>query len=140
MSRLAAQHQSVNLGQGFPDDEGPESMKKVVGSAVIDYHNQYPPLLGLPELRQAVAAHSKRYTGLKVDWQTQTLVTVGATEALAAAFMGLMNPGDEASLYHSVCSIDVPMTWRRAFTLAECSQLLSCPLPVAVTSLSFITY
>lgn len=95
MSRLAQQHNSVNLGQGFPDDEGPESMKKIVGDATLEYSNQYPPMLGVPELRQAVARHSAAFDGLDVNWQTECLVSVGATEGLCAAFMGLLNPGDE---------------------------------------------
>ncbi len=61
----------------------------------MELSNQYPPLMGVPELRQAVARHSLKYSGLEVDWQTETLITVGATEALAAAFLGLLNEGDE---------------------------------------------
>lgn len=57
--------------------------------------NQYPPMMGVPELRQAVARHSVRFAGLEADWQTETVITVGATEALAAAFLGLLNEGDE---------------------------------------------
>lgn len=57
--------------------------------------NQYPPMMGVPELRQAVARHSARFAGLEADWQTETVITVGATEALAAAFLGLLNEGDE---------------------------------------------
>ncbi len=66
-----------------------------MGQAVYDFPNQYPPALGIPELRKAVAAHSERFSGLPVDWQTEAIVTVGATEALASAFMGLLNEGDE---------------------------------------------
>ncbi|KAK9813470.1 hypothetical protein WJX73_000730 [Symbiochloris irregularis] len=99
MTELAIKHQSVNLGQGFPDDEGPESMKRIVGEASRERHNQYPPTGGIPELRQAVARHSERYVGLPVNWQTETLITVGATEALAAAFLGLVNPGDEVIIF-----------------------------------------
>lgn len=95
MSRLAAQHNSVNLGQGFPDEEGPASMKKLASSTLYEHHNQYPALRGVPELRQAVAQHSGRQHGLDVDWETEVLITVGATEGIAACFMGLLNPGDE---------------------------------------------
>ncbi|KAK9840109.1 hypothetical protein WJX74_003508 [Apatococcus lobatus] len=95
MTNLANEFGSVNLGQGFPDEEGPESMKQIVGKAVYDFPNQYPPALGIPELRKAIATHSKRFSGLPVDWQTETVVTVGATEALASAFMGFLNEGDE---------------------------------------------
>lgn len=96
MSALAVQHNAVNLGQGFPDDEGPESMKRIAGEALLPpFHNQYPPMLGLPELRQAVANHSQREQGIEVDWATEVLVTVGATEGIAACFLGLINAGDE---------------------------------------------
>jgi aspartate/methionine/tyrosine aminotransferase len=81
--------------QGFPDEEGPQAMLEVAGEALIQHHNQYPPMMGLPETRQAVAEHSQRYCGLPLDWASETLITVGATEALAAAFLGLLNPGDE---------------------------------------------
>lgn len=95
MSALAVEHQSVNLGQGFPDDEGPASMKDVAARSLVEHSNQYPSLLGVPELRQAVAAHSERCQGLPIDPATEALVTVGATEGIAAAFMALVNPGDE---------------------------------------------
>jgi len=77
--------------------EGPESMKKAASSALYEHSNQYPPMMGVPELRQAVAAHSRRQAGIEVDWQGEALVTVGATEALAAAFLALLNAGDEVS-------------------------------------------
>ncbi|KAG1675147.1 hypothetical protein FOA52_003370 [Chlamydomonas sp. UWO 241] len=99
MSMLARKHESVNLGQGFPDDEGPYSMKAVAADALTSFPNQYPPLLGVPELRQAVAAHSQREQGIPVDWATETLITVGATEGIAACFMGLLNPGDEVIIF-----------------------------------------
>lgn len=95
MSKLAAAHQSVNLGQGFPDAEGPESMKRAAADALLSHHNQYPPMMGVPELRQAVARHSAREQDIPCDWASETLVTVGATEGIAAVFMGLCNAGDE---------------------------------------------
>lgn len=114
MSLLAAKHQSVNLGQGFPDNEleGPESMKKVVVSSLYEHSNQYPPMMGVPELRQAVAAHSGRHAGIPVDWQTETLVTSGATEALAAAFLALLNAGDEVIFFAPLYDSYLPMAWR----------------------------
>ncbi|GBF97164.1 aminotransferase [Raphidocelis subcapitata] len=99
MSKLAAAHQSVNLGQGFPDEEGPAAMKAAAAAALTAHHNQYPPMMGVPELRQAVARHSAREQGIPCDWATETLVTVGATEGIAAAFMGLCNPGDEVIVF-----------------------------------------
>ena len=97
MSALAAQHQSVNLGQGFPDEEGPRSMKDAAAAALREHSNQYPPMPGVPELRAAVARHSARFTGVALDGGggSEVLVTVGATEGIAAAFMGVLNPGDE---------------------------------------------
>eukprot|EP00878_Enallax_costatus_P046544 GHUV01056674.1.p1 GENE.GHUV01056674.1~~GHUV01056674.1.p1 ORF type:complete len:118 (-),score=21.29 GHUV01056674.1:147-500(-) len=99
MSKLANQHAAVNLGQGFPDSEGPETMKEIAAKALYEQSNQYPSLLGVPELRQAVARHSADQQQIPCDWQTETLITVGATEGLAAAFMGLCNSGDEVIVF-----------------------------------------
>ncbi|KAA6425183.1 MAG: transaminase [Trebouxia sp. A1-2] len=99
MTNLAIKHKTINLGQGFPDEEGPDKMKQLVGAATIDQHNQYPPMFGIPELRQAVARHSKAYGGIDVQWDTETLVTVGATEAIAASFLGILNEGDEVIMF-----------------------------------------
>lgn len=96
MSALATEHGAINLGQGFPDDEGPDDVRAVAARALIDGPNQYPPMPGLPALRQAVAASNKRFYGLDVDWQKQVLVTSGATEALNDCLIALLNPGDEA--------------------------------------------
>ena len=96
MSSLAVKHGAINLGQGFPDDEGPDDVRAVAAKALIDGPNQYPPMPGLPALRQAVAATNKRFYGLDVDWQKQVLVTSGATEALNDCLIALLNPGDEA--------------------------------------------
>ena len=96
MSMLAREHGSINLGQGFPDEDGPDALKSHVSRVMVEQPNQYPPMPGLPELRQAVAAHNKRFYGLDIDWQTQVLVTSGATEALAASmqdiFISASNP------------------------------------------------
>ncbi len=97
MTNLAVKHETINLGQGFPDEEGPDRMKQLVGAATTEHHNQYPPMFGIPELRQAVARHSKTYSGVGVQWDTETLVTVGATEAIAASFLGILNEGDEVN-------------------------------------------
>ncbi|KAL4431641.1 hypothetical protein ABPG77_001483 [Micractinium sp. CCAP 211/92] len=114
MSLLAAKHNSTNLGQGFPDNEleGPEGMKKAATAAMYDHSNQYPPMVGVPELRQAVAAHSARQTGIQVDWQGEALVTVGATEALAAAFLALLNAGDEVIFFAPLYDSYLPMAAR----------------------------
>ena len=98
MSALAREHSAVNLGQGFPDDRGPLELRQAGSDYLIDGHNQYPPMMGTPALRQAVAAHDARWYGLDVDWQTEVLVTSGATEALLDCFLGLLEAGDEVVL------------------------------------------
>ena len=98
MSRLAREHDAINLGQGFPDGNGPDDVRAAAASALENRPNQYPPMLGVPELRQAVAAHNARFYGLEVDWQSEVMITSGATEALAASLFGLINPGDEVVL------------------------------------------
>jgi N-succinyldiaminopimelate aminotransferase len=95
MSALAVQTDSVNLGQGFPDTDGPEQVVDAVVRALHSGHNQYAPGIGIPELRAAIAGHQKRWYGLEVDADTEVAVTTGATEAIAAALLGLVDPGDE---------------------------------------------
>jgi N-succinyldiaminopimelate aminotransferase len=96
MSALAVETGSINLGQGFPDTDGPVEIATAAAEAVLAGRgNQYPPGPGVPELRQAIAAHQKRFYGLDVDPDTEILVTAGATEAIAAALLALLEPGDE---------------------------------------------
>jgi N-succinyldiaminopimelate aminotransferase len=96
MSALAVATGSINLGQGFPDTDGPAELAQAAAEAVLAGRgNQYPPGAGVPELRQAIAAHQKRFYGLEVDPDTEVLVTAGATEAIAAAMLALLEPGDE---------------------------------------------
>jgi len=95
MSALAVRTGAINLGQGFPDSDGPEAVLAGAVSAIRGGGNQYPPGRGMPELRAAVAAHQKRFYGLEVDPETEVLVTAGATEAIAATVMALCEPGDE---------------------------------------------
>ncbi|MEM7443458.1 MAG: aminotransferase [Pseudomonadota bacterium] len=112
MSRLAMQHKAVNLGQGFPDGRGPEDVVQKAAEAVVYGWNQYPPMLGLPELRQAVADHDRRFYGIEADWQTEVMVTTGATEALAACLLGLIEPGDEIVLFQPMYDAYAPMVRR----------------------------
>lgn len=112
MSRLAMAHKAVNLGQGFPDVDGPLDIRKVAADALIDGPNQYPPMLGIPDLRQAVAAANKRFYGLDIDWQSQVIVTSGATEALADCLMALVEPGDEVILIEPLYDCYLPMVKR----------------------------
>ncbi|MFI7408576.1 pyridoxal phosphate-dependent aminotransferase [Streptomyces sp. NPDC049627] len=96
MSALALRTGSINLGQGFPDTDGPEEVREAAVRALRDGRgNQYPPGPGIPELRTAVAAHQERRYGLSYDPDTEVLVTAGATEAIAAALLALLEPGDE---------------------------------------------
>lgn len=95
MSALAARTGAANLGQGFPDADGPEWIREAAVDAIRDGANQYPPGRGVPELRAAVARHQRRHYGLELDPSTEVLVTAGATEALATAVLALAGAGDE---------------------------------------------
>src|SRR5487761_1468120 len=96
MSALAVETGSVNLGQGFPDTDGPSAVAQAAANAVLDGRgNQYPPGPGVPELRKAIADHQRRFYGLGYDPAAEILVTAGATEAIAAAMLALVEPGDE---------------------------------------------
>ena len=116
MSALATEHRAINLGQGFPDEEGPEDIRRAAADAIMSGTNQYPPMLGLPELRQAVAAHNRHFYGLDVDWQSEVMVTSGATEALADCFLGLIEPGDEVILIEPLYDSYLPMVRRAGGT------------------------
>ncbi|MGO9069134.1 pyridoxal phosphate-dependent aminotransferase [Mycobacterium sp.] len=98
MSALAARVGAVNLGQGFPDEDGPPEMLKAAQDAIAEGVNQYPPGIGIAALREAVAAQRTRTFGIDYDPATEILVTVGATEAIAAAVLGLVEPGSEVIL------------------------------------------
>ncbi|HEX5345591.1 MAG TPA: aminotransferase class I/II-fold pyridoxal phosphate-dependent enzyme, partial [Pseudonocardiaceae bacterium] len=98
MTALAARTGAVNLGQGFPDTDGPAGMLEVARSAIASGHNQYPPGSGIPELRNAVAEQRAACYGLVHDPDTEVLVTVGATEAISAALLALVGQGDEVLL------------------------------------------
>ena len=95
MSALAARVGAVNLGQGFPDEDGPAAMLKTAENAIAEGVNQYPPGLGIAPLREAIAAQRKRHFGTEYDPDTEVLVTVGATEAIAASVIGLVEPGSD---------------------------------------------
>ena len=95
MSALALRTGSVNLGQGFPDTDGPPEVLAAAIAAIRAGHNQYPPGLGIPALRQAIADHQQRYYGLSHDPDREVLVTAGATEAIAAAILAICDTGDE---------------------------------------------
>jgi aspartate/methionine/tyrosine aminotransferase len=112
MSRLAQEHDAVNLGQGFPDGNGPPDVVAAATDYLENGVNQYPSMMGIPPLRQAVAHNNKRFYGLDVDWQTEIMVTSGATEALAACLFGLIEPGDELVLIEPLYDSYLPIVQR----------------------------
>jgi aspartate/methionine/tyrosine aminotransferase len=109
MSALANQHGAINLGQGFPDTEGPADVIQAAADALLDQRNQYPPLTGVPELRQAVSAANRRFYGIEADPTTEVVVTSGATEAITACLMALLNPGDEVVLIEPLYDTYLPV-------------------------------
>jgi N-succinyldiaminopimelate aminotransferase len=112
MSQLARETGAVNLGQGFPDDPGPLDVRRKAAEAVVDGWNQYPPMMGLPELREAAAKHYKHWQGLDLDPTTEIMVTSGATEAIAGALMALITPGDEVVLFEPMYDAYLPLVRR----------------------------
>jgi len=122
MSGLARTLGAVNLGQGFPDDPGPEAVRATAADAVLNGYNQYPPMAGLPELRQAVMAHYNATQGLDLDWAGEVTITSGATEALAASFLALIEPGDEVVVFQPFYDAYLPLI-RRAGGVARLVRL-----------------
>ena len=98
MSALAVQHGAINLGQGFPDEDGPIAVREAASRALIEGPNQYPPMRGRIELRKAIAAHARRFYGFDIDPDSDVVVTSGATEALTASIMAMVGAGDEVVL------------------------------------------
>ncbi len=109
MSALAVEHGAINLGQGFPDTEGPEDVVRAAADALLDGRNQYPPMAGVPELRAAVAASNKRFYGIDADPNGEVVVTSGATEAITACLMALLNPGDDVVLIEPLYDTYLPV-------------------------------
>lgn len=109
MSGLARELGAINLGQGFPDSDGPEDIRAEAARALMETSNQYPPMAGLPELRTAIAEHYGRFQGLALDPMSETFVTSGATEALAASIFGLVAPGDEVILIQPLYDAYLPL-------------------------------
>ena len=109
MSALANEHGAINLGQGFPDTDGPPDVIAAAAAALQDGRNQYPPLTGVPELRAAVAAANARFYGITVDPASEVVVTSGATEAITASLMALLNPGDEVVLIEPLYDTYLPV-------------------------------
>jgi N-succinyldiaminopimelate aminotransferase len=109
MSSLARETGAINLGQGFPDDPGPEDVRRAAADAVLNGYNQYPSMMGIPELRSAIATHYKHWQGVDLDATTEVMVTSGATEALAGAILGIVEPGDEVVLFEPMYDAYLPL-------------------------------
>jgi aspartate/methionine/tyrosine aminotransferase len=122
MSTLAQERGAINLGQGFPDEPGPLAIRARAAEETLHGDNQYPPMPGLPALREAVARHYGRVQGLAFDWKSEVTVTSGATEALAASLLGLIAPGDEVVLFQPLYDCYLPMV-RRAGGVARLARL-----------------
>ena len=122
MSALATETGAINLGQGFPDTDGPIEISELAIQAIRNGQNQYPPGLGIPELRKAISAHQKRFYNLDFDFDTEVLVTAGATEGIAASLLALCKPGDEVITFEPyydsyAASIALSGATRRVVTL-----------------------
>jgi aspartate/methionine/tyrosine aminotransferase len=122
MSGLAQDLGAINLGQGYPDESGPEPIRRRAAEESLSGYNQYPPTFGLPGLRQAVAEHYRRRQDLDFDWKSEVTITSGATEALAACFLSLISPGDEVVLFQPLYDSYLPMV-RRAGGVAKLVRL-----------------
>src|SRR5439155_13035491 len=109
MSGLAREFEAVNLGQGFPDEDGSADVRAFAAQSLMEDSNQYPPSPGLLELRLAVADHYRRFQGLDLDGANEVVVASGATEALMAACMALLQPGDEVVLFQPLYDAYLPM-------------------------------
>lgn len=116
MSGLARETGAVNLGQGFPEWDGPEDVRRAAADALMSGPNQYPPMRGTPALREAVAEHYARLQGLDLDWKSEVTITSGATEALAAALLAVLSPGDEVVLFEPMYDSYLPMLRRAGAT------------------------
>lgn len=112
MSKLAIEHKAINLGQGFPDEDGPEEIRAIAAKAMMDGPNQYPPMMGTLELRQAVTDANQRFYGIAVEPEDGVLVTSGATEAINDCLMALINPGDEVVLLEPLYDCYLPLVLR----------------------------
>lgn len=109
MSQAARDLNAINLGQGFPDDPGPLDIRQKAADAVLNGYNQYPSMLGIPELRQAIATHYAHWHGVKLDPMSEVMVTSGATEALTGSILGLIEPGDEVLVFQPMYDSYVPI-------------------------------
>jgi N-succinyldiaminopimelate aminotransferase len=112
MSALASELTAINLGQAFPEWDGPHDVREAAARALLESSNQYPPMRGLPETREAVAEHYREHHGLALDWRTEVIITSGATEAIACALLAVIEPGDEVVLIEPMYDCYWPMVRR----------------------------
>ena len=109
MSQAARDLNAINLGQGFPEDPGPLDVREKAADAVLNGYNQYPSMMGIPELRNAVAKHYAHWHGLKLEPMSEVMITSGATEALTGAILGLVEPGEEVLVFQPMYDSYVPI-------------------------------
>src|SRR3954463_6028890 len=102
MSQAARDNNAINLGQGFPPDPRPEDIRRPAADASLNGYNQDPSMMGIPELRQAIATHYGHWHGLKLDPMTEVMVTSGGPEALPSAILAVVDPGDEVVVFQPV--------------------------------------
>lgn len=112
MSGLARETGAINLGQGFPEEDGPLDVREVAAAAILAGPNQYPPMRGLPALREAVSEHYGRLGDVALDWRTEVTITSGATEAIAAALFAVVSPGDEVVVFEPMYDAYAPLIRR----------------------------
>ena len=109
MSQAARDLNAINLGQGFPEDPGPLDVREKAADAVLNGYNQYPSMMGIPELRNAVAKHYAHWHGLQLEPMSEVMITSGATEALTGSILGLVEPGDEVLVVQPMYDSYVPI-------------------------------
>ena len=109
MSQLSRDNNAINLGQGFPDHPGPDDIRQAAADAVINGYNQYPSMMGIPELRQAIATHYQHWHKLTLDPMTEVMVTSGGTEALTSSIMSVVQPGDEVVVFQPAYDSYLPI-------------------------------
>ena len=109
MSQAARDNNAINLGQGFPDDPGPEDIRRAAADATVNGYNQYPSMMGIPELRTAIAGHYGRWHNLTLDPMTEVMVTSGGTEALTSSILAVVEPGDEVVVFQPVYDSYLPI-------------------------------
>lgn len=117
MSRLSNELGAINLGQGFPEGLEPKEVVEAASRAILEGPHQYPPMRGVPELRKAVADNARRFFGLETNWETEVIVTSGATEALASCFLAILNPGDEIIILEPAYDSYRPLIRRAGATI-----------------------